>query len=57
VAHLSAGLNIRKAIAEANKQYPEEALQPEAEHWADLADRYDYIREHKVILKKLGMTE
>jgi hypothetical protein len=56
VAHLSAGLNIRKAIAAANRQYPEEALKPKAEHWGDLAARYQYMREHKAILHKLGMT-
>ena len=57
VANLSAGMSIRKAIAAANRLYPEEALKPEPEHWDDLAARYDYIREHKAILKKLGMSE
>ncbi len=57
VANLSGGMSIRKAIAAANRQCPEEALKPEPEHWNDLAARYDYLREHKVILRKLGMTE
>jgi hypothetical protein len=57
VAHLSAGMTIKKAIAAANKQYPEEALLPDAEDWDDLRARYQYIREHKVILRKLGMPE
>jgi hypothetical protein len=57
VANLSAGMSIRKAVAAANRQYPEEALKPGPEHWDDLAVRYDYIREHKAILRKLGMSE
>jgi hypothetical protein len=57
VANLSAGLNIRKAIAAANRQFPAEALQPRAEHWADLSARYEYIREHQTMLRKLGMRE
>ena len=57
VANLSAGMSIGKAIDAANRLYPEEALQPGPEHWDDLAARYDYIREHKAILKKLGMSE
>jgi hypothetical protein len=57
VANLSARKSIKKAIAAANRQYPEEALNPGPEHWNDLAARYEYIREHKIILRKLGMSE
>jgi hypothetical protein len=57
VAHLSTGMDIKRAIAAANRKYPEEALRPEPEHWADLAARYQYIKEHKAILKSLGMRE
>jgi len=57
VANLSAGMNIKKAIAIANRKHPKEALLPKPEHWEDLANRYEYLREHKVILLKLGMTE
>jgi hypothetical protein len=57
VAHLSEGENIKQAIREANREHPEEALQPGPEHWEDLACRYDYILEHKAILKRLGMKE
>jgi hypothetical protein len=57
VANLSAGMTIKKAIAAANRQYPDEGLQPEPEHWNDLAARYEYMREHKVILRKLGRSE
>jgi len=32
-------------------------LKPGADQWSDLAARYNYIREHKVILKRLGMNE
>ncbi|MEI6351750.1 MAG: hypothetical protein WCP06_11670 [Verrucomicrobiota bacterium] len=55
VAHLNAGMDIKKAIGAANKRFPKEALKPTASHWADLAERYDYIAQHKVILKRLGI--
>ena len=57
VAHLSRGKDIKRAIRAANHEHPEEALEPGLEHWADLAARYDYILEHKAILKTLGMKE
>ena len=57
VAHLSRGKDIRRAIRAANREHPEEALQPGPEHWEDLASRYEYILEHKAILKRLGMKE
>ena len=57
VAHLSTGMDIRRAIAAANQKYPEEALRPDPDDWADLAARYEYIEEHKVILKRLGLRE
>ncbi|PWU18060.1 MAG: hypothetical protein C5B50_10020 [Verrucomicrobia bacterium] len=57
VANLSAGMDIREAMAAANRLYPEEALKPGPEHWDDLAARYDYIREHKLLLRKLGIPD
>ena len=57
VAHLSRGMDIKRAIRAANQEHPEEALAPGPEHWADLAARYEYILEHKAILKTLGMKE
>jgi hypothetical protein len=57
VANLNAGMNIRKALAAANQKYPKEALQPGPDDWADLAARYNYIKEHKAILKLLGMKD
>jgi hypothetical protein len=55
VANLDRGMDIKQAIRAANQEHPEEALKPGADHWADLAARYQYIREHKAILKTLGM--
>ena len=57
VAHLSTGKDIKRAIRAANQEHPEEALKPGADHWPDLAARYQYIMEHKAILKRLGMKE
>jgi hypothetical protein len=57
VAHLSTGKNIKRAVRAANQEQPEEALKPGADDWPDLAAHYDYIIEHKTILKRLGMRE
>ncbi|HWQ91917.1 MAG TPA: hypothetical protein VN673_09620 [Clostridia bacterium] len=57
VAHLSAGLNIKQAIRAANKEHPQEAMEPGGDHWADLASRYQYLQEHRAILKRLGIKE
>jgi hypothetical protein len=57
VAHLSRGMDIKRAIRAANQEHPEEALKPGPEHWADLAARHEYVLEHKAILKTLGMKE
>jgi hypothetical protein len=57
VANLCAGMDIRRAIAAANRQFPDEALQAGPEHWDDLAIRYDYIKEHNAMAKRLGIKE
>jgi hypothetical protein len=57
VAHLSRGMDIKRAVRAANQEYPDEALTPGPDHWTDLASRYEYIREHKGILKRLGVKE
>ena len=57
IAHFSKGKDIKKAIQAANLEHPKEALKPGPDHWSDLAARYDYIMEHKAILKRLGMKE
>jgi hypothetical protein len=51
------GLDIKSAVAAANREYPEETLRPGSDDWADLAARYQYLKEHKAILKRLGMKE
>jgi hypothetical protein len=57
VAHLQQGLDIKGAIRAANREHPQEALRPGPEHWQDLADRYEYILEHKTILRRLDIKE
>ena len=57
VTHLSKGLDIKRAIQAANQQYPAEALEPSPDMWDDVAARYDYLKEHQAILKKLGIKE
>ena len=57
VAHLSAGMDIKRAIAAANQKYPHEALRPDPDDWADLDARYEYIEEHQAILKRLGLRQ
>jgi hypothetical protein len=56
-AGLNAGKDIRSAVAEANRQFPDEALQPLPDQWEDVAARYDYIRQHNELLLKLGIKE
>jgi hypothetical protein len=53
----AAGMDIQRAIRKANQEQPDEALKPDPGNWADLASRYEYIKEHKDILKTLGMKE
>jgi hypothetical protein len=55
VENLSSGMSIKKAIAAANRQYPDEALKLEARHWDDVATRYEYLRQHKILLRRLGI--
>jgi hypothetical protein len=57
VAQLSSGMDIKSAIAVANRKYPNEALSPAEGDWVDLDSRYQYIREHQGILKRLGLKE
>jgi len=57
VLHLSEGMDIRRAVQAANREHPGEALEPSSEHWEELAGRYDYIAQHKAILKRLRIKE
>jgi hypothetical protein len=57
VAHLSNGKDIKRAIRAANQEHPDEALKLSADHWPELAARYDYIMEHNAILKRLGIIK
>ena len=57
VAHLSSGMDIRSAIAAVNRKYPDEALTPGVGDWTDMEARYQFIREHKSILNRLGISE
>jgi hypothetical protein len=57
VAHLGTGVDIKHAIRAANLKYPKKSLKPNSDHWTDLAERYDYLKEHKAILERLGMEE
>ena len=57
VAYLSTGKDINGAIGAANNDHPDEALKPDADHWSDLAARYDYIMEHNAVLKRLGIKD
>ena len=57
IVNLENGMDIQSAVRAANRLHPTEALQPTAEQWDDVAERYDYLMEHKKILKRLGMKE
>ena len=57
VSHLDSGKNIQQAINAASKLYPDEALGVDSSLLSDLQNRYEYISEHKKILKKLGIQK
>ena len=57
VAFLAKGMDIKSAVDAANREHPDEALKPDPAHWEDLAARYDYIIQHKLMLQKLGIKE
>jgi hypothetical protein len=57
IRYLAKGMTIKKALEAANRDYPDEALQPGRDHWEDLHARYTYILEHKAILRRLGIKE
>ncbi len=57
VRYLRGGMDIRQALAAANRDHPAEALQVRSEDWEDLASRYEYLAEHKAILERLGIRE
>lgn len=57
VAHLGEGMDIKRAIRSANRAFPEKAMEPGSKQWGDLAIRYEYIAQHKAILKKMGVKE
>lgn len=57
IAGLASGMDIQRAIDAANQKYPDEALKPMPNQWADLAARYDYLRQHNEILRILGRQE
>lgn len=52
---LAKGMDIQRAIAAANQEHPDQALKPQPDQWADLAARYDYLRQHDEILEKSGI--
>ena len=53
VEFLNMGLPIEAALANAGQKHPSEALQWDASNIDGLAARYDYLREHADIMKKL----
>jgi hypothetical protein len=57
VTNLANGKDIRSAVRTANQQHPAEALKPAADQWDDVAARYQSLRQHKTVLKRLGIRE
>jgi hypothetical protein len=50
---LRKGKKIQKAIENANKKYPKEALEIDDKTINDVAAHYEYILEHENIMKKM----
>jgi hypothetical protein len=57
IARLARGMDIQSAIDAANKEHPDEALQPKPNQWENLAARYDYLLQHNEFLKQSGIKE
>jgi hypothetical protein len=57
VAFLAKGMDFKSAVDAASGEHPDEALKPDPAHWEDLAARYDYIIQYKLMLQKLGIKE
>ena len=57
IVFLAKGMDIKRAVDAANREHPHEALKPDPAHWEDLAARYDYIIQYKLMLQKLGIKE
>ena len=53
VESLTMGLPIEAALTKAGQKHPSEALQWDAGNIGDLAARYDYLKEHADIMRKL----
>lgn len=51
---LKKGVNIRKAINEANKKYPDEALKLDEANVQDVAAHYEYLIQHMEIMRKIS---
>ena len=48
------GMGIRKAISEANKKYPDEALIIDETTADDVAAHYEYLMQHIEIVRKIS---
>lgn len=53
VAGLEMGLPIEAALARAGHKHPTEALLWDADTIGDIAARYDYLKDHAYIMRKL----
>ena len=53
IACLESGIPIQMAIANAAQKFPKEALSWDPSNIDDIAEHYDYLKEHTQILRKL----
>jgi hypothetical protein len=56
VAGLEQGLPIKAAIDAANRKFPGEALKVQKEALQEVAQHFEYLAEHKKIMRRLGMS-
>lgn len=54
VAGLEMGLPIEAALANAAQKHPAEALSWDDTNIGDIASRYDYLKEHAQIIRRIG---
>ena len=53
---LTQGLDMQRAIEQANLEHPDEALLARPEHWDEVVVHYDFLRQQQTLLKRLSRS-
>ena len=53
---LTQGLDMQRAIEQANLEHADEALLARPEHWDEVVVHYDFLRQQQTLLKRLSRS-